>query len=176
MEQFFSSYVNTISALSTLGTWAAVAVSLWLALSFSKPKLRINVGKVRLIPGNPQPPKVNLSKCDEAIGVTFQNIGREVAYIDYYGFFWKLPWPFRAVMNHLPETDFRNQSPIKIEPGKSVTITLTSDLDKLKKEFRNLCKINKVPIFFRRFINLQIRTPDGTNYRTRLHKNLKELR
>lgn len=174
VEAFFNSYQHTIAFLAAAGTWAAVVTALWLAGDSSRPKFEVFVNKVRLISSEAQAlaqisgQSIEMDSCDEAVSVNIANQGPRVIYIQYFSFFWAFPrWILRAtfrsgrnVMQN-PITDFRNE-PLKIDPGNSVAIVLTTDIEALKFDvFVALCRENRFPLFMRRMIGLYVMTSDG---------------
>lgn len=175
IETFSEEYKNTISVLSTLGTWAAVLASLWIAARTQKPKLRIFVNKNVLIPSEAQTTgQVDWDKCEDSIGVDIQNIGPTTVYIHYWSFIWRFPWWRSAGMQinpYLP--DFRRE-PIKLDPGQSATISLTNDLAEFRKALEDLCKKSKVPNFFRRSVRLQVTTANGIKFKAKIGDDLKK--
>jgi hypothetical protein len=131
MEQFCSEHQHTIAALGAFSTFAAVLVSLGLALiaqRSSRTRITARVSaKVILHPsleGNPRP---------EYVTVSITNIGNLPALIPLSFFSWKAllrggfwtvtPWDYRQHDPWVPQ----RQYPAEIRPRGSVTVFL-SDL------------------------------------------------
>lgn len=175
IELIAKNYTNIISAISALGTWAAVIVALWLSYRTTKPKLRVFVDKSVHIPSKAQTGDfVDNSLCEDAISVTMQNRGNVTIYITYWAFIWRLPkpWTISAMQNpYLP--NFKSEG-IKLEPGQSASIFLTNDLKKHEETLKDLCRKNKVPQIMKRFISLKVIASDGSSFRGKFGKSYKQ--
>src|SRR5689334_15594127 len=120
IEGLARSFEHSISALATIGTWAAVFVSLRLATAASRPKLRISVEKSVFIPSEAQESgTIDWDVCDDMVSATLQNLGSGVTHISYWAFSWRLPIPWTGALLQNPlYPDFRRES-IKLEPGQA---------------------------------------------------------
>lgn len=163
------------SIFSTLGTWAAVLASLWIAANSQKPKLRAFVNKNVLIPSEAQTTgQVDWDKCEDSIGVDIQNIGPTTVYIHYWSFIWRLPFWRSGGIQINPYMPVFRCEPIKLDPGKSAAISLTNDLTGFRKAIGDLCKRSKVPKFFRRSVRLQVTTANGLKIKAKIGDDLKK--
>lgn len=167
IEDFFKLYPNTLTAISTLGTWLAVLVSLWLARGSYRPKLKSYAGIKNLFTADIQG---NYSKTkDRIIGITIQNIGPTAVYISYWGFQWELPFVKKISAQQNPVTKFKDGI-ISLNVGESVAITLTEDIPKLRADLKLL--FNTYPNFLHSFISLKVSTANGYKFKIKLSKEL----
>jgi hypothetical protein len=185
LESFFKNYQYTIQFFSAFGTCTAVItalVALWFARKSNQPKLKVLVDKRVLIPSEAQETgAVDWSKCKDGIGVTIHNVGQSVVYISYFSFYWALPFPFRktmAMQNPIP--DYRNEGSLRLEPGTTVSLMLSTDLEDFHKNVvLALCEKNKVPLSIRRltsrFLVLHVYTDYGSHIKSTIGPNLKEV-
>lgn len=175
IELIAKNYTNVISAVSALGTWAAVMVALWLSYRTTKPNLRVFVDQSIHIPSEAQTGKfVDNSLCEDTISVNMQNRGRVTIYITYFAFIWKLPRPWSKSAQQNPYLPNFKSEGIKLEPGQSASIFLTNDLKKHKETLKDLCIKNKVPQIMKRFISLNVITSDGSNFKGKFGKSYKK--
>lgn len=169
-------YQHVISALSAIGTLAAVVISLWLSSATRKPKLLIRADIRTLIPseaqgGESQGYTINFDKCERNISVTIQNIGLITSYISYWSFFWRIPL-VKGSINSIPYyPDFRAQN-IKLESGQSATISLSKDLSTLNDKLSEMCSKNRIPRFFKYFTTLEVTTESGHIFKAKVSKKL----
>lgn len=97
MEEFFSSYENTIAALGALGTVAAVFVSLWFSYKAStahKPRIRVRIMRTTSLTDDRsggttwiedslyKDSKVTPQKTHEVVMVSIQNLGSYPVSVD----------------------------------------------------------------------------------------------
>lgn len=175
IESLSEEYKNTVSVLSTLGTWAAVLASLWIAAKSQKPKLRVFVNKNVLIPTEAQTAgQVDWDKCEDSIGVDIQNVGPVTVYIHYWSFIWRLPVWRSAGMQCNPYMPDFPREPIKLDPGQSASISLTNDLEEFRVAIQDLCRRSNVPPFFRRFARLHVTTANGSKIKAKAGDDLKK--
>lgn len=174
LEQLAKNHENTVSVIATLGTWAAVIASLWIASRSQKPKLRIYANKNVFIPSEAQATgQIIWDQCEDSIGVDIQNIGPITVYIHYWSFIWRFPFFWSAGMQCNPYyPDFRRE-PIKLEPGQSATISLTNDLVHFRRAIDDLCKRSRVPLYFKRYVKLQITSANGTKFKAKAGRDFK---
>jgi hypothetical protein len=172
MEEFFTSYQHTLSALSAVATFLAVWVALYIANRQSSVELSVYADTGKHIPEGHQS-KVDLSKCEDVIMVSLTNVGNVPCFISYFSFCWTFPrWvPNAKAAQQNPYKPVFPQKPIEIKPKESATIFLTNDFVALKKVVQKLCE-NR---FFRRFVKLEIRTCDGQRFYVRFGKQLKNI-
>jgi hypothetical protein len=174
IEEFARNYSNTIAATSAAATWAAVVVALWIAQQSSKPKLKAYVDKTIHVPSEAQRGRiVDQSLCEDVITVTLQNKGAVTTYISYWAFMWRFPWRSISALQNPYSPDFRSE-PIKLEPGQSVSIILTKDLEMHRETLKGLCKKNKLPEFLKRFIILRVVSQDGRGFTGDFGKSYKK--
>jgi hypothetical protein len=182
VEKFFSQYSNTIAAFAAIGTLASVIISLWLAwLAWNASRHRIDafIEKTFFIPSeNQRIQPIDLKQCSKVASVSLRNTGKTIVYIPYFGFHWRLPWPFtKTILQQNPVTDFRKNG-LKIEPAQAVSIVLTDDIEKLRTEvFPELCRQNKVINFLpclKPFVYLGILTSDGWWIKAKMGKSLRK--
>tara|TARA_B100000989_G_C19467392_1_gene438992 strand:+ start:333 stop:890 length:558 start_codon:yes stop_codon:yes gene_type:complete len=179
VEEFFKDYQHTVIAASAIGTWAAVWVALYIANAVKKPKLQAYVEKKILIPSHAQVgDTVDVKKGEDSIAVTIDNLGGMPVYINYFGFAWRLQYPWRktqAIQNpYYP--DFRQDGHIIIEPGHSATIALTNDLEAFRKGVvEGLPKLNKAPKWAKRLIQLRMWTSNGYYFKAKMGKSLRKF-
>lgn len=175
VEEFLKSYENTISALSVLGTWAAVIVALWIAHRSSKPRLKVFVDKKIQVPSLAQTSgTVNWDLCEDVIGVTMQNRGSTTIYITYWSFWWKLPWKWFMAAQQNPYEPIFKSEPIKLEPGQSASISLSNDIASHRSLLEGICKKNKLPKFMRLFVRLYVYGSDGSQFKATMGESYKK--
>ncbi len=176
IELLAKNYTNIITAFSALGTWAAVIVALWLSYRTNKPQLKVFVDKSIHIPSEAQTKDiVDNSLYEDAISVTMQNKGNVTIYITYWAFSWGFVWPFTIRIQQNPYLPNFKLEGIKLEPGQGTSIFITNNLKKHKKDvLESLCKKNKLPLFLKRFIYLNIHTSDGSNFKGKFGNEYKK--
>ncbi|MFZ0932193.1 MAG: hypothetical protein WAN11_26575 [Syntrophobacteraceae bacterium] len=185
LESLLKNYQYTIQFFSALGTCTAVItalIALWFTRKSTRPKLKVFVDKRILITSEAQETgTVDWRKCEDGISVTIRNLGQIVVYISYFSFYWALPFPFRktkAMQNPIP--DFRKEGSLRLEPGTTTSIMLSTNLDDFQKNVvLALCDKNKVPLIIRptisRFIGLHVYTGDGSHIHSKIGSNLKDV-
>lgn len=175
IEQIANNYQHTISAVSVIGTWAAVFVALWISLRSSKPRLKVFADKSVHIPSKAQTSGVvNWDLCEDMISVTMQNKGNVTIYINYWSFYWRLPWRWTITAQQNPYYPNFKSEPIKLEPGQSASINLSNDLEGHRKNLKNICSKNKLPYFMRRFVALKVFASDGSVFKAKFGKSYKK--
>lgn len=174
IEQITTDYEHTIAAFATLGTWLAVIAALWIASKSTKPNLNVFVDKQVHIPSKAQSTgQVNWDLCEDVIGVNLNNRGNVPVYINYWSFYWRLPWRWTHTAQQNPlYPDFRKEE-ITLNPGQSAAITLSNDLEGHKEILREICSKNKVPFFMRMFVSLKVFSSDGRVFKAKFGKSYK---
>ena len=174
IERIATDYEHTIAALATLGTWFAIATALWIASKSTKPVLKVFADKQVHIPSEAQRTgQVNWDLCEDVIGVTMNNRGSLPVYINYWSFYWRLPWRWTHTAQQNPYyPDFRREE-ITLNPGQSAAITLSNDIEGHKENLRQICSRNNVPFFMRRFVSLKVFSSDGRVFKAKFGKSYK---
>jgi hypothetical protein len=176
LEQFSQAHQHTIAALGAVSTFAAVLVSLGLALiaqrsSHTRIKARVSASAIlhSTLEGKPKP---------EYVTVSITNIGNLPALIPLSFFRWKVP--FRSETWMISPWDFwqhdvwipQRHYPSEIRPRGSVTVFL-SDLAGFRTTMAEA--FNEVRHFrWRlRFVRAIVITEDGKIFRAKVHKKIR---
>jgi hypothetical protein len=115
-------FINTFAGwFSAIGTFAAVAVSLYLAMRDSRIHLRVNAGIWRIFgSGNPEIDDKDL------VLIAVVNVGRRTAKIT--GIFWRNVLTRGVYLRQNPgESPWSAQIPAKVEDGDEVNFTVRLD-------------------------------------------------
>lgn len=131
-QHLMEGLVAIATIVAAIGTWAAVVVSLWIALASRTSKVSAFVELVKLMPSSGKEARISFVDAEESITVSIANKGPYTVYVPYWsGFFWKIPFAKIAVMQN-PLTDYRRQNNIELLAGKSENIQL-STVDNLRE-------------------------------------------
>jgi hypothetical protein len=173
VESFFSEYEKTIQAMGAISTFAAVVVSLWIANSGSKIKLRAHLSFSALIHESIDP-----NNRPEYLTISITNTGGISFRVPWSFFHWKLPF---SKVNWMisPMDSFGNdiyvpirKYPFKLEPRHSESFFL-ADKKTFKDEMRRCFGDLKYFVYLRaHLIKAVIHTDDGTRFVVKLSKTL----
>lgn len=165
LEETAKAYQNSIQAVVALGTWAAIASSLWMARTSSKPKLNIRVDVASESAGSYfQSRNLEDFKNFRTMFIEIQNIGNVPAYLHKSSFKWKVPW-FRTgwLMQNPPTYDERH---MRIEPGQQMIFTLAHNAIEVYKQLEIIEERSACPKFLRGRGKLEVRLQSGQRIST----------
>lgn len=137
-ELFWTKLAAIGQLLGAVATFAAVVVSLWIALSERRPKLKVKAGE-RLTIGGGLPEQ-------RLLMISITNVGQRVAQVRTVGWqsgHWPWQWPnFLRRQNavQMPgDTGLGQDPPFVIEPGQEISVYLDLDhyLARIKEQDRD---------------------------------------
>ena len=177
MEEFFLAYRATIAAIAAFATVAAVVVALYLARRQARSRLRAYADVNLYFPSSAPMvfEKEENRERRRCIGVTIANVGPVSVTISYFNCFeWRVAGSRHLSIQNAAEPDFR-ANPITLDPGRSVSIILSYDLDAYSAMIADLCRSSRFGKCARRFPRLTVRTEIGDRFRAKLGRSLREL-
>lgn len=175
IELFFGKYVNSISALSAVSTFAAVMVSLLLAMRGEKTRMSVGVTSTFLIHDMIAP-----HNRPNFLSVSITNKGSLPLRVPYSFFCWKVPfcryrWMISPLDSFSGISPFVTQKryPVKIEPKHSESFFL-SDKATFRSEMKKSLTQLPFPTISAYFIKAEIRADDGTKCYAKISKGIRQ--
>lgn len=154
MEEFFTAHRNTFQALAALGTWAAVILSLWLALAQRKQDIR---GSLYI-------------RSDGALEAQL------TSYFSERCLYWTAPWILRGyyrsiVFQFVKGLDFKRE--FNIDPLQSIRLVVHDNAPIGLPPIREKL-LDKFSRWIFPFIKLKVLTLDGSEFTLAVTREVRE--
>jgi hypothetical protein len=180
IENFLSEYPHIVSAFGALSTFAAVVVSLMIALwaqrtNRTKLTARIYVADIVLQGVEPE-------NSPQYITVSITNTGTMPLRIPFSFLYWKMPFQWRIVHLVVPLDSFggdrhiRQRSyPVSIEPRSNERFYVGTPELVRESMVEKWQKYRWRLYFLRRFIRFMVETEDGYRYKATMSVELRRI-